>query len=160
METTNDKIDQLSDEVASLTADASPESLASFLDRVRFHEDRLKAIRKTLESICFDHIQATNKPIMVGPMMYAIAREKKTKVINAAKTMDLILTLSGGDVDQAAESFLGSTPFKYGAIKKAIASAGMPESVYQEHFKEWYEDKLEKTGEKKLKQINTDFLPR
>lgn len=155
METANDKIDDLSAEVSSLTIDATPEEFASKLDKLKFFEERIKAIRKALEAAIFDHCKATGDRIKIGPIEYYVGPDKVTKLRKekAGELLELCINLAGGNHQEAALTYLASSPFKYGEFKK---QAG--DDAFNQFFEVTYEDKLEKTGEKKLKQINTDFI--
>lgn len=151
----HDKIDLLAYEVSSINNEYTHDQLAQIMDQVKFHEERIKVIKKAMEAAIFDHIQATGQRIKIGETEYYIGPEKKTKIRKekAGELLQLCIDLSGGNTQEAALNFLSSAPFKYGELKK---QAG--EDAFNQFFDVTYEDKLETTGEKKLKSFNPQFI--
>lgn len=129
--TINAEIDLLIADGTAIEADARAEQCAQVMDRLAFLKQRIKEAEEAIRPVLIRWIEETGRSIGMGDGSYWYAGyAKETNCIDVAATLERVFVLSEGDFAKAA-LFLGSSPFKYGAIRQAIGDAGQFDKLFE-----------------------------
>jgi hypothetical protein len=113
-----DKLVALEQAIVELPIDAEPDAIAELLNRTAFIKEAIKRIADSLEQRILERVQQ-HGDLTIGTVRYYAGTAKRTEPRDPGQVLDAILQLAGGDTAAAARDFLGSSAFKYGAIKQA-----------------------------------------
>lgn len=149
----HDAIDRLNCTVLGAVATAdTPERIIEILSLVEAVARNVRETwKRAAEQRALEYI-AEHGEFVVGPTRYYAGVDKTTKVKDKAAALDRILEMAGGNVEQAAQ-YLSSEPYKHGAIRTALAAAGL-DGVFEDLFETVEKDELrEGKPSKKLKSL-------
>lgn len=105
--------------VLTISTDAPADQVAAVKDMVDRLGEVARDLARQFKDQCIARIEASGDvPLGDGRRLY-VGPEKTTKSINNARTLEALLTATGGD-EQAIAQLLSSQPWKHGACRAVL----------------------------------------
>lgn len=146
----------LNDSIVLANEETSDDAFGMLLSAITVNVAKLREMKAAVEAKMVEKIKATGQDIVIGPVRYYVGKEKKTKCLDYAGTVNAILAACGGDVDRLA-GCLASDAFKHGTVRALFEEFEDADS-FRRLFETVEVEDL-KTGKptKKLLSVNTAF---
>lgn len=145
-------------EIIGLIARIEPglpaEQVAAAIDAVECNYRRAKELKVLLEQALYEHIEATGKPIVLGPVRWYVGPVRKTDCRDEGECLQSLIEQFGPA--HVGKNFLSSGAFKHGAISKEVDGETFARLFEVREEMELKEGKAERV--KKLQKVNEDFV--
>jgi hypothetical protein len=148
-------------EVVRVQPDASADDVCAalvWLDRLaEIYKEAKAAIETDVKAWICEH-----GPVRIGEILWWVGGEKKPpKCVDVPGASEALLMRLDGDWQAMCEHF-ASSPIKYGAFKATMGEEAFAKFFRQDIVDELHAEPVEKAekAEKKLRKMNTAFLPK
>ena len=141
--------------LSQLDPSSSIEDIAATMGMLDAMMQRAKELRAEFEQQCIEWIKA-NGEIEIGTVRYFIGNPKTHKDNDPGETLEVLLEVSGGDLD-GIKCCLSSGAFKHGAVKKFLEEHG--DGRYEQLFTVIERERLEEGKVKpQLQKVDSRFI--
>lgn len=114
------------DRVSELCAESTHDDIANAIIAVDFLKAGGKEIAEQLKAKMIEWLTAHGGEVTIGPVRHYLGHPKKYKVRNIKESLDVLMQLSGGDLEKFS-GYFASSPLKHGFIRDEMAAEGCPE---------------------------------
>jgi hypothetical protein len=135
----------------AITEESSADAVAGMLDRLKVVQEFAARFKQIVHAVAIAWIEH-NGHLVIGDVRHYVGDNRTTKCPAPSKTLDALLTATGGDMEKVA-GLLASDPFKHGACREYLGGQ------WDDHFIVEVKPKLlEGKPVKQLQSINTHFV--
>jgi|ERR1700734_116668 len=142
---------RITDSISGLSVQSSHDDIANAIIAVDFLRSGAKEVADQLKAKMIEWLTAHGGEVTIGPVRHYLGHPKKYKVRNIKEALDILMQLSGGDLEKFS-AYFASSLLKHGFIRDEMNAEGCPEKF--ESVFEMIEDVTWEEGKpKRTKQL-------